>query len=162
MDWSWYKDWNYCARANLHFKRNRRRGMNGRTFSQNPRRRGKKPPPPSVRESWNQEAAATAYPVLFSLMIWNTTRKRHLMPNPYFCHTTMNPRPNVQVLLKKAMSVLLTVQWTWNQTKTMTVTALFELFTVRWTWNTTATAQINARSVSDTTWNYLYNHNRVE
>ena len=44
MDLSKPKAWNQCARTNLHFKKKkkRRRGMNGRTVSQNPRKRGKK------------------------------------------------------------------------------------------------------------------------
>ena len=37
VDWSWPKEWNKCAGANLHF----RRGMNCRTFSHNPRMRGR-------------------------------------------------------------------------------------------------------------------------
>ena len=44
VDWSWHKEWNWCARANLHFKKKKkkcRRGMNGRPFSQNPHKRGK-------------------------------------------------------------------------------------------------------------------------
>ena len=42
VDWFWHKEWNYCARANLHLKKKKkpRRGMNGRTFPQNPRKRG--------------------------------------------------------------------------------------------------------------------------
>ena len=38
------KEWNYCARANLHFKKKkkkRRRGMNDLTFSTHPRKPGK-------------------------------------------------------------------------------------------------------------------------
>ena len=56
MEWSWPKEWNYSGRANLHFKKKKcRRGMNGRTFSRNPRKRRKShdpsPPPLSVRLS---------------------------------------------------------------------------------------------------------------
>ena len=36
VDWSWPKEWNQCGRADFHFKKNRRRGMNCRTFSQIP------------------------------------------------------------------------------------------------------------------------------
>ena len=42
VDWSWPKEWNSFAWANLHFKKKKhRRGMNCRTFSQNPRKRWK-------------------------------------------------------------------------------------------------------------------------
>ena len=43
VDWSRPKEWNECARANLHFvkKKKFRRGINGWTFSQNPHKRGK-------------------------------------------------------------------------------------------------------------------------
>ena len=46
VNWSWPMEWNKCARGNLHFKKKkkkRRRGMNCRTFSQNRRKRWKKP-----------------------------------------------------------------------------------------------------------------------
>ena len=43
VDWSWPKEWRWCVRANLHFKKqtNHKLGMNGWTFSLNPRKRGK-------------------------------------------------------------------------------------------------------------------------
>ena len=42
VDSVWRKEWNRCARANFHFqKKKRRRGINCRTFSQNPRTRRK-------------------------------------------------------------------------------------------------------------------------
>ena len=46
VDWPWPKEWSLCARANLHFKKEkekkrRRRGLICRTFSQNPCTRGK-------------------------------------------------------------------------------------------------------------------------
>ena len=46
---SWRKEWNQCARADLHYKKKKRKkkkekrhrqGMNDRTFSQSPRKRG--------------------------------------------------------------------------------------------------------------------------
>ena len=54
VDWSWHKEWNQCARANLHFnnkKRKKERKKNkkghnrrttGRTSHRNPRKRGKR------------------------------------------------------------------------------------------------------------------------
>ena len=42
VGWSWPKEWNWCARSNLQFKKKRRWGMNCRTFSQNPGTRGKR------------------------------------------------------------------------------------------------------------------------
>ena len=47
VDWTWPKEWNYFARAKLHVKKRKRRkkkcrrGLNCRTFSQNPGVRGK-------------------------------------------------------------------------------------------------------------------------
>ena len=43
VDWSWHKEWNSFARADLHFKKKKmcRWEMNGQTFSQSPRKRGK-------------------------------------------------------------------------------------------------------------------------
>ena len=45
VDWSWPKEWNKCARANLHFKKKKKKRhgweMNGQTFSQNHCKRGK-------------------------------------------------------------------------------------------------------------------------
>ena len=44
MDRSWRKEWNQCARANLHLKnknKKRRQGLSGRTVSPNPRKRRK-------------------------------------------------------------------------------------------------------------------------
>ena len=45
MDLSWHKEWNWYAWTNLHLKKKEekkcRRGMNGRTFSPNPCKRGK-------------------------------------------------------------------------------------------------------------------------
>ena len=41
------KEWNWCARANLHFKKKKKstgKGMNCRGFSQNPRTRGRSHP----------------------------------------------------------------------------------------------------------------------
>ena len=47
LDLSWQKEWNKCARVNLHFKKKkkRRRGMNGRRFSQKSSQARKNPPP---------------------------------------------------------------------------------------------------------------------
>ena len=43
VDWSLPKEWNWCARANLHLKKKKkcRQEMNYRTFSQNPLTQGK-------------------------------------------------------------------------------------------------------------------------
>ena len=44
VDWSWPKEWNQCARANLHFKKKKENSLgkwNCQTFSQNHRTRGK-------------------------------------------------------------------------------------------------------------------------
>ena len=43
VDWSWPKEWNKCARVNLHFKEKKecRRGMNDQAFSKYPRNLGK-------------------------------------------------------------------------------------------------------------------------
>ena len=43
VDWSWSKEWNWCARANLHFKppKKCKYGMNGWTLSPNPSKWGK-------------------------------------------------------------------------------------------------------------------------
>ena len=47
VDWSWHKEWNWCAQANLHSppkkkqKKKHRWGINDQTFFQNPNKRGK-------------------------------------------------------------------------------------------------------------------------
>ena len=46
------KEWNYCARANLHFKKKklkRRRGMNDRTLPKSSQARKRPPPPPPLQ-----------------------------------------------------------------------------------------------------------------
>ena len=33
MNWSWHKEWNYCARANLHFKKKKKKAQAGNEWS---------------------------------------------------------------------------------------------------------------------------------
>ena len=44
VDWSWPKEWNWCARTDFHFSKKSRRGTIHRTLPQNPRMWGKKKP----------------------------------------------------------------------------------------------------------------------
>ena len=57
VDWSWPKEWNYCAWANLHLKKKEKKcrwGMNGWTFSPKSSQARKQSPPlsPQPDTSW--------------------------------------------------------------------------------------------------------------